>query len=141
MKTAFRGAALAAIVCFAPAGPATAQPAADPISRPAPSARLGRELGGAGWISTAILAVGLGVIVAMAAAARKYAPVPGAHQARLVSRLGLGPKHSVYIVRVGRRAWLLGAGPQGAPAVLAELDPVDDDPVGKTPPPTPEDQA
>ena len=39
-----------------------------------------------------------------------------------VSRVSLSPKHSVYLLRAGRRLLLVGAGPQGAPALISELD-------------------
>jgi hypothetical protein len=36
--------------------------------------------------------------------------------------VSLSPKHSVYLLRVGRRVLLVGAGPQGPPALISELD-------------------
>ncbi len=35
--------------------------------------------------------------------------------------MSLSPKHSVYLLRVGRRVLVVGAGPQGPPALIAEL--------------------
>jgi flagellar biosynthetic protein FliO len=42
---------------------------------------------------------------------------------RVLERVPLDPKRSVYLVRVGDRMLLLGAGDGAAPTVLAELDP------------------
>lgn len=133
MKTPVRGLALAAILCLFQPSPATAEQA----PKPAPRARLGSDLGNSAWISTVILALGLCVIVGMAATARKLAPAGGSRKLRLIGRVGLSPKHSVHVLQVGRRVLLLGAGPQGAPTLLAELDPIDDEPS----PTTPEDPA
>ena len=41
---------------------------------------------------------------------------------RVVGRASLSPKHAIYLVEVGDRVLILGAGPQGAPALLGELD-------------------
>ena len=41
---------------------------------------------------------------------------------QVVGRVSLSPKHSVYLLRIGRRVLLVGAGPQGAPSLIAELD-------------------
>jgi len=40
----------------------------------------------------------------------------------VVSRTSLSPKHSVYVLRIGRRVLLVGTGPQGAPSLITELD-------------------
>jgi hypothetical protein len=40
--------------------------------------------------------------------------------------MSLSPKHTVYLLRVGRRVLLVGAGPQGAPALISELDDLDE---------------
>ena len=41
---------------------------------------------------------------------------------RVVGRTSLSPKHTVYLLDVGGRVLILGAGPQGAPTLLGELD-------------------
>jgi flagellar biogenesis protein FliO len=67
---------------------------------------------------TLVLAV-CGVVVA---AVRRLSSQGPAAAIRVVSRLSLSPKHSVYLLRVGRRVLLVGAGPQGAPTLISELD-------------------
>ncbi len=67
---------------------------------------------------TLVLAVCGGVV----AAARRLSTQGPAGAIRVVSRVSLSPKHSVYLLRVGRRALLVGAGPQGAPTLISELD-------------------
>jgi hypothetical protein len=39
----------------------------------------------------------------------------------VVGRVSLSPKHSIFLVRAGRRTLLIGAGAQGAPTLLGEL--------------------
>jgi flagellar protein FliO/FliZ len=41
---------------------------------------------------------------------------------QVVGRVGLSPKHAVYMLRVGRRTLLVGVGPQGAPSLISELE-------------------
>ena len=41
---------------------------------------------------------------------------------QVVGRVSLSPKHTVYLLRVGRRVLLVGAGPQGSPSLISELD-------------------
>lgn len=40
----------------------------------------------------------------------------------VVGRTALGPRHAMYVVRVGNRVLLIGAGNQGPPALLTELE-------------------
>ena len=42
---------------------------------------------------------------------------------RVLERIALEPRRSLYLVKVGERVLLIGAGDGAAPAVLAELDP------------------
>jgi hypothetical protein len=65
-----------------------------------------------------LLALGGGI----AAAARRFAPVNGTGALKVISRVGLSPKHTVYLLRAGGRVLLVGTGPQGAPALISELD-------------------
>lgn len=44
-------------------------------------------------------------------------------QVRVLERISLEPRRSLYLVKVGTRVLLIGAGEGGSPAVLAELDP------------------
>ena len=41
---------------------------------------------------------------------------------QVVGRVSLSPKHTVHMLRVGRRVLVVGVGPQGAPALISELD-------------------
>ncbi len=67
---------------------------------------------------TLVLAIGGGV----AAVARRRSPQFSAAAVAVAGRVHLSPKHTVYLLRVGRRSLLVGTGPQGAPALIAELD-------------------
>ena len=125
MKTPQWILALAAIVCVIQAPHARAEQPPRPSAHPRPSG----ELGSAAWVSTAVLAVGLCVIVGMAAMSRRFTSPAGARQPRIVGRVALSPRHSVHLLQVGRRVLLLGTGPQGTPTLLAELDPIDDPPI------------
>jgi flagellar biogenesis protein FliO len=58
----------------------------------------------------------------VAAAARRLSSQGPAGVIRVVSRVSISPKHSVYLLRVGRRVLLVGAGPQGPPSLISELD-------------------
>jgi flagellar biogenesis protein FliO len=64
-----------------------------------------------------VLAVGGGVAVA----ARRMGTRGPAGAIQVVGRVGLSPRHSVYLLRVGRRVLVVGAGPQGPPALITEL--------------------
>ena len=57
---------------------------------------------------------------------RRAASRRGMGQGRLqvISRVGLSPKHTVYLLRAGGRVLLVGTGPQGAPSLISELDEV-----------------
>jgi flagellar biosynthetic protein FliO len=46
----------------------------------------------------------------------------GQGRLRVLERLPLDPRRSLYLVQVGEKVLLIGAGEGGAPAVLAELD-------------------
>jgi flagellar biogenesis protein FliO len=69
-----------------------------------------------------------GIMLAVAAcggvvaAARRFSSQNAAGELRVISRVSLSPRHTVYLMRVGRRVFLVGAGPQGAPALISELD-------------------
>ena len=76
----------------------------------------------AGWSGMACLALVLAVCGGIAVAARRLGPRASAGAVQVVGRVSLSPKHSVYLLRVGRRVLVLGAGPQGPPALITELD-------------------
>jgi hypothetical protein len=81
---------------------------------------------GPGWAGLAVvLGVGGGVAVAI----RRFVPPASTGAVHVVGRVSLSPKHSVYLIRVGRRVLLVGTGPQGPPSLISELD----DPIGSAP--------
>ena len=67
---------------------------------------------------TLTLAICGGII----AAGRRFLPQGAGGGVKVIGRVSLSPKHSVYLLEVGRRRLLVGAGPQGAPALISELD-------------------
>ena len=62
----------------------------------------------------------LAVCGAVCVAARKYWPQESSGLVRVVGRVSLSPRHSIYLVRAGQRILLIGTGTQGAPALLGE---------------------
>jgi flagellar protein FliO/FliZ len=79
-----------------------------------------------GWSATALVATVLAACGGLAVAARRMGPRDPAGAVRVVGRVGLSPRHSVHVLRVGGRTLLVGTGPQGPPALIAELDQVAD---------------
>ena len=95
-------------------------------SRPTLSRRVskGARPGGSGPWSLGMIGITLALAVCggIIAAGRRFLPqVPGVGM-QVVGRVSLSPKHSVYLLRVGRRVLLVGAGPQGSPSLISELD-------------------
>jgi hypothetical protein len=83
----------------------------------------GRAYGSDAWyLALASVAVVLAAAGGLAVAARRFNPRPGAGALHVVSRVSLSPKHTVYLLRAGGRVLLVGTGPQGAPALISELD-------------------
>jgi flagellar biogenesis protein FliO len=70
----------------------------------------------------------VGVVLAVAICgtigvwARRFSFQTAPRGIQVVGRISLSPKHTVYLLRVGPRVLLLGAGPQGAPSLIGELD-------------------
>jgi len=86
-------------------------------------AKSDRAQGSESWyLGMAVIAVLLALGGGLAAAARRLSPRSGAAGLQVVSRVSLSPKHSVYLLRAGTRVLLVGTGPQGAPALISELD-------------------
>ncbi len=73
-------------------------------------------------MALASVAVVLAAAGGLAVAARRFNPRPGVGALHVVSRVSLSPKHTVYLLRAGGRVLLVGTGPQGAPALISELD-------------------
>jgi flagellar protein FliO/FliZ len=73
------------------------------------------------WLGSTGIALALAICGAACAAARKYWPQNSTGMVRVVGRVSLSPRQSIYLVRAGRRVILIGAGGQGAPTLLGEL--------------------
>jgi flagellar protein FliO/FliZ len=110
-----------------PIEPGAVGPVPDATERPTPRRikRTPRLMSTDGWLpGMAGIALALAVVGGLATAARRFAPRPTAGTVQVVGRVSLSPKHSVYMLRVGRRVLLLGAGPQGPPSLITELEDV-----------------
>ncbi|MHB1562341.1 MAG: flagellar biosynthetic protein FliO, partial [Isosphaeraceae bacterium] len=68
------------------------------------------------------VAIALATCGAIALASRRRGTRTAPVELQVVGRASLTPKHGVYVVRVGRRVLVVGAGPQGPPSLLTELD-------------------
>ncbi len=71
---------------------------------------------------TVAIALVLAIVGVLAAVVRRFVPRPTTSTVQVVSRTNLSPKHSVYLLQVGRRVLLVGTGPQGPPSLISELD-------------------
>jgi flagellar biogenesis protein FliO len=90
---------------------------------PRRSSSTARAGGSDGWyVGMAGITLALALCGGVVAAARRLSSQGATGAIRVVSRVSLSPKHTVYLLRVGRRVLLVGAGPQGSPALLSELD-------------------
>lgn len=83
------------------------------------------------WTGTVAMVVILGAAGALCIAARRQADGATGARLKVVGRVALPPKHAVFMVKAGGRTLLIGTGPQGAPALLGELE--DDEAVASTP--------
>ena len=92
--------------------------------------------GGSGgwWFGTAGIALALAAFGGVAAASRRFLPAregSGSGSLRVVGRVALSAKQSVYLVRAGDRVLILGGGGQGPPSLLGEMtDPAPARPIG-----------
>lgn len=79
--------------------------------------------GGSGgwWLGTAGIAVALAVVGGASLASRRFLPSRDSGPIRVVGRASLSPRQSVFLVRVGDRVLILGAGSQGPPSALGEV--------------------
>jgi Flagellar biosynthesis protein, FliO len=111
----------------APSRTESAPPGDDPRASRAPLFRRltkGSRPGGSDpWsLSMIVVTITLVVLGGIVVAGRRYLPqAPGAAM-QVVGRVSLSPKHTVYMLRVGRRVLLVGTGPQGSPSLISELD-------------------
>ena len=99
----------------------------------ATSSRTGPEGSAVWWFGSVGVALALAVVGWGSVAARRFLPrgASGPVPMRVVGRTSLSPKHTVYLLDVGGRVLILGAGPQGAPSLLGEMT----DPAAVAPPP------
>ena len=111
-----------------------------PSSQPARAGAAGASRVGLGlphssgwWFGTSGIALVLAVCGTVCALARRYRPQDSHGLLRVVGRVSLSPRHSIFMVRAGRRMLLVGTGNQGAPTLLGELYD-DDQPDGTTGP-------
>jgi flagellar protein FliO/FliZ len=77
------------------------------------------------WLGSTGIALVLAVCGAICLAARKYRPHDSAGLVQVVGRISLTSRHSIFVVRVGRRSLLIGTGAQGSPTLLGELTEAD----------------
>ncbi len=73
------------------------------------------------WMGSTAIALALAICGATYAAARRYWPQNSTGMVRVIGRVSLSPRQSIFLVRAGRRVILIGAGGQGAPTLLGEL--------------------
>ncbi len=76
---------------------------------------------GSWWLGTAGIAAALAVFGGASLASKRFLPGRDSGPLRVVGRTALSPKQSVYLLRVGDRVLILGAGPQGPPSTLGEV--------------------
>lgn len=114
-------------------GRVRAEPATE-ARRPFPArgssagSRAGSPEGSGGWwLGTAGIALGLALCGGISVASKRYLPPrPGTGSLRVIGRASLSPRQAVYLLEVGERILIVGAGAQGPPALLGELtDPAD----------------
>jgi flagellar biogenesis protein FliO len=90
----------------------------------APRPRLGEsttEATGGWWFSTVGVAAALAVVGGVSLASKRLAPARDGGSIQVVGRSSLSARHAVYLLRVGERVLIVGAGPQGAPSTLGEV--------------------
>ena len=106
-----------------------------PLRVPLPSARLAppgstanslesaaHGTGSSGWwLGTTGITLILAICGSVCIAARKFLPQPSTGSLRVVGRVSLSSRHSIYLVRAGERVLLIGTGSQGAPSLLGEM--------------------
>jgi hypothetical protein len=82
---------------------------------------------GGWWLGSAGIALALALFGGLSVASRRFLPRGGMGTALVVvGWAGLSPRHTVYLLRVGDRVLIVGAGAQGPPALLGEVDDPDE---------------
>ena len=105
----------------APRSPAVGSSLATWLGRGSPESAP-RGPGSSGWwLGSAGITLVMAVCGAICVAARKYWPQESAGSVRVVGRVSLSSRHSIFLVRAGERVLLIGTGSQGAPSLLGEL--------------------
>lgn len=98
------------------------RPVRHPVSRPAEKAEA-RPGGSSGfWLGAGGIGVALAAFGAVSLAAKRARPSSESKTLKVVGRASLSPRHAIHLVRVGDRILIVGTGPQGAPALLGEMD-------------------
>ena len=84
----------------------------------------GARPGGSDSLSLAMIGITLALAICggLIVAGRRFLPQGAGVGMQVVGRVSLSPKHTVYLLRVGQRVLLVGAGPQGSPSLISELD-------------------
>lgn len=77
---------------------------------------------GGWWLGVAGVVLALGVSGGFCLASRKGGARDPLAGIAVVGRASLSPRHSVALVKVAGRTYLIGLGPQSAPALLGEWD-------------------
>ncbi len=105
------------------AAPASDSPGRRPFGAREASVRRAEVSEGAGgwWLGTAGIALALALFGGISLASRRYGSQRDGGPLRVVGRTSLSPKQTVYLLRVGDRILLIGAGSQGPPSLLGEL--------------------
>lgn len=82
----------------------------------------GAASSGSWWLGTAGIALALALCGGISVASKRYLPGrTGGGALRVVGRASLSPKQAVYLVAIGERILIVGAGAQGPPSLLGEL--------------------
>ncbi len=111
------------------------EPASEPLRVPRPSSHFwqpgsGTDVSesaprtpgsGGWWLGSAGITLALVVCGAVCVAARRYWPQETVDSLRVIGRVSLSSRHSIFLVRAGERVLLIGTGSQGAPSLLGEL--------------------
>jgi hypothetical protein len=73
------------------------------------------------WWGLGGLALTFGFCGVLYFVAKRFMPRSESGRMKVIGRVGLSPKHHVFLLQFGKRVILVGTGPQGAPSLLGEL--------------------
>jgi len=91
-------------------------------SRRTAASRGSAESSSGWWLGTAGIALALAICGGISIASRRFLPQISSGPLRVVGRTSLSSKHTIYLLKAGDRTLIVGAGPQGPPSLLGELD-------------------